>query len=89
MKAIQGGCACGAVRYEVRGPLRPIIACHCTQCRRTSGHFFAATACRRSVFALLKSATLKWFVAVPGSSQNRTPPAIRQALCTVKFWYGS
>jgi hypothetical protein len=66
MKVIQGGCACGAVRYEVRGPLRPIIACHCTLCRRTSGHFVAATACRRSVFALLKSDTLKWFVAVPG-----------------------
>ena len=66
MKVIQGGCACGGVRYEVSGPLRPIVACHCTQCRRTSGHFVAATACRRSVFALLKSETLKWFVAVPG-----------------------
>ena len=66
MKVIQGGCACGGVRYEVRGALRPIIACHCVQCRRTSGHFVAATACRRSVFALLKSDTLKWFVAVPG-----------------------
>jgi hypothetical protein len=66
MKVIQGGCACGGVRYEVRGALRPIIACHCVQCRRSSGHFVAATACRRSVFALLKSDTLKWFVAVPG-----------------------
>jgi hypothetical protein len=54
------------VRYEVRGPLRDIIACHCEQCRRTSGHFVAATACRRSVFSLPKSDTLKWFVAVPG-----------------------
>jgi hypothetical protein len=24
-----GGCLCGAVRYEVRSPLRNIIACHC------------------------------------------------------------
>src|SRR5258708_35880268 len=66
MKVITGGCACGGVRYEVRGPLRDVIACHCVQCRRTSGHFVAATACRRSVFALLKSDTLQWFVAVPG-----------------------
>ena len=36
-------CLCGVVRYEVRGPLRPVIACHCTQCRRTSGPFVAAT----------------------------------------------
>ena len=41
-----GGCLCRAVRYEVHGPLRDIIACHCMQCRRTSGHFVAATATR-------------------------------------------
>jgi hypothetical protein len=63
---ISGGCLCGGVRYEVRGRLRDIIACHCRQCRRTSGHFVAATACRRAAFALLRSATLKWYVAVPG-----------------------
>lgn len=66
MSVITGGCACGGVRYEVRGPLRDIIACHCEQCRRTSGHFVAATACRRRFFSLPKSDTLKWFVAVPG-----------------------
>jgi hypothetical protein len=63
---ITGGCLCGGVRYEVRGPLREVIACHCEQCRRTSGHFVAATACRRGAFALVKSGTLKWYVAVSG-----------------------
>jgi hypothetical protein len=38
-----GGCLCGAVRYRVTGPLRPVVACHCGQCRRTSGHHVAAT----------------------------------------------
>ena len=38
-----GGCLCGAVRYEIRGPLRGVIACHCSQCRRTSGHYVAMT----------------------------------------------
>jgi hypothetical protein len=63
---ITGGCLCGQVRYEVRGKLRDVIACHCEQCRRTSGHFVAATACRRGAFALMKSETLKWYVAKSG-----------------------
>jgi hypothetical protein len=42
-----GGCLCGAVRYEVRGPLRDVLVCHCVECRRWSGHLFAATAARR------------------------------------------
>jgi hypothetical protein len=65
-QAIAGGCQCGKVRYEVRGKLRDVIACHCVQCRRTSGHFVAATACRRQAFTLVKGETLKWYVAIPG-----------------------
>jgi hypothetical protein len=63
---ITGGCQCGGVRYQVHGKLRDVIACHCIQCRRTSGHFVAATACRRRAFTLVKEGTLKWYVAVPG-----------------------
>ncbi len=45
-KPTQGGCLCAAVRYAVRGSIRPVVACHCTQCRKTSGHYVAATAAR-------------------------------------------
>ncbi|MFU1479411.1 GFA family protein [Roseovarius sp. C7] len=41
----EGGCLCGAVRYRVAGALRDVIYCHCSQCRRASGHHVAATAC--------------------------------------------
>jgi hypothetical protein len=65
-QVITGGCQCGGVRYEVRGKLRDVIVCHCIQCRRTSGHFVAATACRGRAFTLVKDDTLKWYVAVSG-----------------------
>ena len=42
-----GSCLCGQVRYVVRGALRPVVACHCRQCRKTSGHHVAATSARR------------------------------------------
>ena len=47
-----GGCACGAVRYRVEGPLRPVVGCHCDTCRRTSGHFVAATSAPRDAVAV-------------------------------------
>jgi hypothetical protein len=57
----QGHCLCGSVQYEVRGPLRPVVYCHCEMCRRTSGHFVAATACARQDLVLRSSATLQWY----------------------------
>lgn len=56
-----GGCLCGAVRYEITGPLRQVVACHCEQCRRTSGHFVAATASRREHVRLVEDKGLRWY----------------------------
>jgi hypothetical protein len=58
-----GGCLCGAVRYEVAGPLRPVVLCHCTQCRRSTGHFMAATAARQRDFRLTSEAELRWYAS--------------------------
>jgi hypothetical protein len=40
----QGSCACGAVRYEVDGPLGDVRYCHCNFCRRSTGTAFTANA---------------------------------------------
>ena len=56
-----GGCLCGAVRYEVNGPLRQVVNCHCGQCRRTSGHFVAATACQQVDLTLVHEDGLRWY----------------------------
>jgi hypothetical protein len=32
-----GGCLCGAVRYEITGPVSNPCFCHCTTCRRATG----------------------------------------------------
>jgi hypothetical protein len=55
-----GRCLCGAVDYAVDGPLRPVVYCHCTMCRRASGHFVAATACAVSQLLITRSAHLRW-----------------------------
>jgi hypothetical protein len=33
----EGGCFCGAVRYEAEGPVLSSTLCHCSMCRRMAG----------------------------------------------------
>ncbi len=60
-----GGCLCGAVRYRVQGPLRDVVNCHCSQCRRTHGHFGAYTAVERNQLTLTCERGLKWYASSP------------------------
>ncbi|MDX8452371.1 GFA family protein [Mesorhizobium sp. VK9D] len=59
-KITRGSCLCGAIQYELRGALRPIVACHCSQCRKASGHFAAATQVEQAQAAITGD-TLRWF----------------------------
>jgi hypothetical protein len=65
---VSGGCLCGAVGIEITGPLRPVVACHCTQCRRTSGHHVAATAARRRDLRVRGEVT--WFASSPAARRG-------------------
>jgi len=42
--AIEGGCLCGAVRYQITGLLYDASHCHCSMCRRQHGAAFATYA---------------------------------------------
>jgi hypothetical protein len=56
-----GGCLCEGVRYRIRGALRGVIACHCSQCRRTSGHHVAMTSAPAANVTLICSEPLRWY----------------------------
>jgi len=76
-----GGCLCGGVRYVINGPLRGVIACHCGQCRRTSGHYAAFTNAPSESLELTSSSSLTWY---------RSSAAAERGFCSVcgsnLFW---
>ena len=55
-----GRCLCGAVRYDVRGPLRDVLLCHCEECRRWGGYLGAFTAARADDLVLVDNSALRW-----------------------------
>jgi hypothetical protein len=55
-----GRCLCGAVSYELRGPLRDVLVCHCVECRRWGGHVAAMTAVPQDRLVLLEDRGLRW-----------------------------
>ena len=39
---MKGSCLCGAVTFEAMAPAEGFACCHCTQCRKQSGHVWAS-----------------------------------------------
>ena len=70
----RGSCLCGAGRFEVRGDLPPMDACHCTECRKFSGHYFAATDVQRDALIVHGEDHVTWF-----QSSDR----VRRGFCRV------
>lgn len=58
-----GSCNCGAVRFRTRGALRDVIFCHCAQCRKQTGHYFAATNVPLDRIDIEGQAAITWFAA--------------------------
>lgn len=76
-----GRCNCGAVRFRTRGPLREVVACHCSQCRRQSGLYFAATNVSDDCIEIDGADSITWYQA---------SEAARRGFCSVcgsaLFW---
>lgn len=56
-----GSCLCGVVRFTVEGDLGHSDACHCTQCRKASGHYFASANVPRSALTVTGEEHIRWY----------------------------
>jgi len=65
-----GGCLCGAVRYEVAGPMRNVAICHCGQCQRTHGGPASYAAAKKADLKLTEERGLAWYESTPGARRG-------------------
>lgn len=61
-----GSCLCGGVSFRIEGPARGVINCFCSQCRKSSGHYVAATRVNKDDLFFEQDATLSWYESSPG-----------------------
>ena len=59
--SVKGSCECQGVVFELIGELRDVVFCHCSQCRKTSGHYWAATQVSKGNLNLIKATSLNWY----------------------------
>jgi hypothetical protein len=78
-----GSCLCGGVTFEITGPMRPVVGCHCTQCRKQSGHFGAFTACDDKDLSFKTKDTLVWYRA-----SNSAGRGFCKTCGSLLFWKG-
>jgi hypothetical protein len=76
-----GSCLCGAVRFAVSAKLNPPDACHCSQCRKQSGHYWASTDVPRGALIIEGTDRLTWY---------RSSEKVRRGFCSTcgafLFW---
>ena len=58
---MRGSCLCGKVHYQFNGSSRSVVACHCGQCRKTSGHYVAATQVPTAELEIFGRASMTWY----------------------------
>jgi len=68
----KGSCLCGAITFDVDGALSPPDACHCTQCRKWTGHYLASTDVPRAMLRINDPDQLVWF---------RSSEKVRRGFC--------
>ena len=55
-----GSCECGMIQFEIIGRVPDVVTCHCSQCRKTSGHVWASVLVPDDNFSLQSNDSLSW-----------------------------
>jgi hypothetical protein len=79
---LNGSCLCGAITFTVKGAARGPAACHCMQCRKQSGHYWAAVHVMDD--ELVIRGTPRWYAASETAKRGFCPTC-----GSFLFWKGA
>ena len=54
-------CLCGEIKIQIKGKLRYVSNCHCSQCMKTHGNFASYTSTLEKNVKFINKKTLKWY----------------------------
>ncbi|AJD41474.1 GFA family protein [Rhizobium sp. SEMIA 4085] len=60
-KEYTGGCACGAVTFMSKSKPAPVVACHCSQCRRQTGLYYASCDVSLDCLTIEGKSSIRWY----------------------------
>ena len=81
---LEGGCACGAVRYRLTSPPMFVHCCHCRNCQRQTGSAFVLNALIETDRVALLSGNPQPFVMPTDSGRPHT--VFRCPTCGTALW---
>jgi hypothetical protein len=84
MGALEGGCACGAVRYRLKSGPMFVNCCHCTDCQRQLGSAFVINAVIETDRIEVLSGELT--VTTLPTDSGRPHDVYRCAVCGTTIW---
>jgi len=73
MSTLKGSCNCGAVSFTLDQAPTEATACHCSLCRKQSGHFFASANLPKASVVIAGAENLTWY---------RSSEKVRRGFCS-------
>lgn len=61
----KGSCLCGAVSFSTKGALREVVFCHCGQCRKQTGLYYASTNAKDEDLTISGGDSISWYQSSP------------------------
>lgn len=77
-----GSCACGQIHFTVESTPTGASTCHCTQCRKMSGHYWASAQVPETALSI--QGPVHWITLTPRARRGLCPQC-----GAFLFWHGT